>query len=203
MFVHIRGQLIQASPLHAVVEVDGIGYKIYISANAFGKLPQIGSEVFLHLSFIVRELAHTLYGFLSPSERDIFEVLLGVTGIGPKIALSLIGHLSPHDLQKAVSNNDIVGVCRVPGIGKKTAERLMIELRDKLVDIATLPRDPSDLVTAHLSDPNAQKVRDAMSALINLGYNQITAQKAIKKTLSDLSEETDLAVLIMGALKNV
>lgn len=203
MLVHIRGQLIQASPLHVVVDVSGIGYKIYISANAFGKLPQIGSEVFLHLSFIVRELAHTLYGFLSASERDIFEVLLGVTGIGPKIALSLIGHLSAHDLQKAVSNNDIVGICKVPGIGKKTAERLIIELRDKLIGIATLPRDPSDLVTVHLSDPNAQKVRDAMSALINLGYNQIIAQKAIKKTLSALSEEPDLATLIMGALKNV
>lgn len=201
MFVHIRGQLILASPSHAIVDVGGIGYKICISASAFGKLPQMGNEVFLHLSFVVRELSHTLYGFLSLQERDTFELLLGVTGIGPKIALSLIGHLSPHDLQKAVSNSDIFGICKVPGIGKKTAERLIIELRDKLA--STLPRDPSDLATAHLSDPNAQKVRDAMSALINLGYNQVTAQKAIKKTLSDLPEEADLASLITGALKNV
>lgn len=199
MYAYIRGELVHASPLHAIVETAGIGYQIHIPANVFGKLPQCGSTVLLHTSYIVRELSHTLYGFLSIHERDMFETLMGVTGVGPKLALSINGHISLHDLQRAVSNADIPVICRVPGIGKKTAERLIIELRDKLQNI---PCDPSDH-SIQISDPNAHKIRDAMNALVNLGYNQMTAQKAIKKTMHDLSDEVDLATLITTSLKNV
>lgn len=200
MYAFIKGELVHSSPLYVVVETGGVGYQIHTPANVFAKLPQLGSTVLLHTSFVVRELSQTLYGFLSVHERDMFETLMGVTGIGPKLALSINGHISLTDLQKAVANADIPVICRVPGIGKKTAERLIIELRDKLQDIC--PHDPSDL-SIPLSDPKAHKIRDAMNALVNLGYNQSTAQKAIKKTMQDLSEDVDLATLITTSLKNV
>lgn len=201
MYAFIKGTLFEAIPGVAVVEAGGIGYRICIPGNVFNNLPQFGSQVFLHTSVVIREISQTIYGFLSPTERDIFETLMGVSGIGPKIALSVIGHLSVHDLQRAISQGDIAAISKVPGIGKKTAERLIIELRDKLTSI--FPRDISELATVQLSDPNARKVQDAMSALINLGYNQQTAQKAIKKSLKDTSEESDLATLITTALKNI
>lgn len=200
MFAYIKGELVQATPLHAVIDVHGVGYRISIPANVFSKLPQLGHPVILHVSHVVRELSQTLYGFFSLQERDLFELLLGVTGIGPKLALSLIGHLYLHDLRTAISKADIATISKVPGIGKKTAERLVIELRDKIS--SAFPHDPSEL-SIPLSDPQAQKISDAMSALINLGYNQAAAQKAIKKTLKDFSEDLDLAALITHSLKNV
>lgn len=202
MFAFIKGELVQATPISVIVESAGIGYRLYIPASVFSKLPQIGTNVLLHTSFVVREQSQTLYGFLSANERDLFEELMGVTGIGPKLALSLIGHLSGHDLQRAINSNDIAAITRVPGIGKKTAERLIIELRDKLTHILGSV-DPTDRALKTPTDPKAQKICDAMSALINLGYNQMTAQKAIKKSLKDLPEEVDLAMLITCSLKNV
>jgi holliday junction DNA helicase RuvA len=201
MFAFLKGELVVIMPTNVVVEANGIGYLIYIPANLFGKLPQTGNKVLLHTSYIVREQSHTLYGFLSVQERDLFETLMGVTGIGPKTALSVIGHLNAQDLHRAISNNDIATISKVPGIGKKTAERLIIELRDKIKDYVSA--DTSDLALTMLKDPRADKIRDAMSTLVNLGYNQNTAQNAIKKTLKDLPEDIDLASLITGSLKNI
>jgi Holliday junction DNA helicase RuvA len=201
MFAYIKGQLVYSSPTIAVLEANGIGYKICIPANLFARLPQLGCEAQLHTSFVVREQSQTLYGFSSGQERDLFETLLTVTGIGPKTALSLIGHLSAFELQHAISNGDLKAISRVPGIGKKTAERLIIEMRDKLGNLFTV--DPSDLAVYRVSDPKAQTIGDAMSALISLGYNQVVAQKAIKKTLNDQPEDIDLAALITCALKNI
>lgn len=200
MFSFIKGELVHLSPISVVLETGGVGYLIHIPANVFSKLPQIGNPILLHTSYIVREISHTLYGFLSINERETFEILMGVSGIGPKLALSIIGHLSLNDLQKAIISGDIPTICRVPGIGKKTAERMFIELRDKLQDFC--PRDPSDHAIK-INNSNGQKIRDAMNALINLGYNQMTAQKAIKNTLQDLSDDIDLPTLITVSLKNV
>lgn len=132
MFAYIKGTLVQSTATSVVIETHGIGYKLFIPVSAFSQLPQIGSPLTLQTSFIVRELAQTLYGFFTLHERDFFEALLGVTGIGPKIALALIGHMSTHELQRAISNEDTAALCRVPGIGKKGAERLIIEMRDKV-----------------------------------------------------------------------
>ncbi len=199
MYAYIKGTLMYASPLYAVVDNGGIGYKILIPTNLLGKLPQIGNEVTLHTSFVVRELSQTLFGFMSEHERDLFEALNNVNGIGPKVALSVIGHLSSHDLHQAISTNDIRAISRVPGIGKKTAERLIIEMRDKLPAGIV----PSDLAIQIQSDPMTQKITDAMGALINLGYNQVSAQQAIKKSLEDLPEEIDLPSLITHALNHM
>lgn len=201
MFAYFNGKLIFSSPLDIIVEVSGIGYRIHIPASMYGALPMIGESVLVHTSFIVREHSQALYGFANPQDRDLFDALLGVTGIGPKLALSIIGHLSGHQLQLAISNHEITVISKVPGIGKKTAERLIIELRDKLP--AMFPLNPADFAITRESNPQAMMINDAMSALINLGYNQNIAQKAIKKTLNDLSDDVDLATLITTALKNV
>lgn len=200
MFAFIKGELVFSSPTNVIVEANGIGYRILIPTSNFSMLPQLGSAVFFHVSYIVREVSQTLYGFLHNLDRDLFEMLLNVSGIGPKLALSLIAHLSLQELRKAISNHDLALICKVPGIGKKTAERLIIELRDKLS--TAFPHDPTEH-SIPLSDPKSQQITDAMNALINLGYNQITAQKAIKKTLHDHPEDIDLALLITHSLKHV
>jgi len=199
MIHYIRGKLVHATPGFAVIEAGGIGYKVLIPASVYPKLPQVGNEVMLHTLFVVRELSQTLFGFLLAEERELFEELTGVTGIGPKTALSLIGHLPVQEMHNAVGNNDIPAISRVPGIGKKTAQRLIIEMRDRLKKSPL----PSDFAIQVETDPRGQKVSDAMSALINLGYNQGTAQKALKKSLSTLPETIELPDLITDALKHV
>ena len=201
MYAYLKGLLTFASPLDIIIDVSGIGYRVHIPASVFGLLPTPGEVIHIHTSFIVRENSHALYGFLTTQDRDLFDALLGVTGIGPKLALSIIGHLSAQELQYAINNHEIAVISKVPGIGKKTAERLIIELRDKLKNI--IPLDPADFAIQQRSDPQTLMINDAMSALINLGYNQSTAQKAIKKTLSDNPDSIDLASLITTALKNV
>lgn len=198
MYDFIRGKLVHTSPHASVIDVGGIGYKLHMAANAFGKMPQIGEELLLHSSFQVRDNSHALYGFLTIHERDLFELLINVSGIGPKLALSIIGHLPLGDLRQAVAGNEIPKLCKIPGIGKKTAERLIIEIRDKL-EMLHLP----DAAASPISLKESQTVLDAMSAMIHLGYNQSTAQKAIKKSLADLPDNPDLALLITHSLKNV
>lgn len=200
MFAYIKGALVQSSPTGVVIETNGIGYKLFIPANVVSQLPQTGSTVTLHTSFVVRELSQTLYGFTTMQERDFFEALLGVTGIGPKIALALIGHMSLEDLHRAISSEDTKMLCHVPGIGKKGAERLIIEMRDKVEGLSL----PSACLSASLtSDPHARTINDAVSALINLGYNQGIAQKAIKRSLKDIPDAIDVGALISSALKHI
>jgi len=200
MFAYIKGKLVDANPLSVIVDVGGIGYKIFISARAFGQLPKHGETVFLHTAFIVREASQTLYGFLASGERELFEALLNVSGVGPKLALALIGHLTLEDLQRAINAADTYSLSKVPGVGKRTAERLIVELKDKLP--ALFPRDiaTSPEVTGNLGPV---LIKDAVSALVNLGYTQAIAKKAIQDSLKELPEDVKLPVLITTALKNV
>lgn len=198
MYAYLKGQLVAAQPSTAIVDVQGVGYSLYIPYRIHGELPEVGQRVQFYTSFVVREASHTLYGFLCSEERDLFEALMNVTGIGPKMALSLIGYLTFDQLYQAVTNHDFPTLCRVPGIGKKTAERLVVELKDKLPQL--IPPQTSRALSMPQSKPHVQ---DAMLALINLGYNQNSAQKALKQTLQDLPETTDLALLITTALKHI
>lgn len=200
MFSYIKGILTQSTPTSIVLEANGIGYKLFVPASVFSHLPQIGAIVTFQTSFVVRELSQCLYAFSNIQERDFFEALIGVTGIGPKIALSLIGHMPLEELKNAIINGDATTLCRIPGIGKKGAERLIIEMRDKVNGMSL---QGSEFSAHFVADSNHQIVNDAMSALINLGYNQSIAQKAIKKSLKDVPEGIDLGALISLALKNV
>ena len=187
MYDFIRGKLAQKGPLHAVIDCNGVGYRLHIPLSAAAKLPALNEEVQLHTALIVRETDHSLYGFLTPSDRELFHTLCNISGVGPKTALGLIGHLSTTALAEAVAHNNTALISKVPGIGKKTAERLLIELRDKL------PATGSALPPT---------VRDAMSALLNLGYSQVKAQSAVQKVLKT-DPSCDLSGLITSALKHL
>jgi len=200
MLTYFKGVLVSACFTHLVLDVQGIGYAIFIPHRLMGELPPLGETIQLHTTFVVRECSHALYGFLDSQERDAFDILINVTGVGPKLALSLIGHLTFSELQSAVIHQDLPTLCRVPGVGKKTAERLVVELKDKISE-----RWPTSQMHSPfpLSDSKAQHAQDAMQALMNLGYSQGVAQKAIQQTFKELSESADLASLITAALKNI
>jgi holliday junction DNA helicase RuvA len=194
MFEYIKGILAYSSPVFVAVDVHGLGYRLHIPLSHYAKLPPVGSPVQFFVSTVIREDAHKLFGFLSQPERDLFEHLIEISGIGPKTALALIGHMEFHELQAAIAHNDIAKVCKIPGIGKKTAERLIVEMRDKILKL--FGEKPSDL-------KETGTVPDAVSALVHLGYNQAQAQKAIKAALGSLGEKTELALLITAALRYI
>lgn len=191
MYSYLRGILKEANASHIILEVQGVGYKIFTPISLFTKLPPLESNCLLHASYIVREFAATLYGFIEAEERNLFEILQNVSGVGPKMALNLIGHLDLASLHHAIHHDSIDVLCKVPGIGKKTAERLIVELRDKL-----------NYVPAEFTVVAAHQM-DGVNALVNLGYNLSIAQKAIKKSLQELPNNSDLSTLITHALKNV
>lgn len=198
MYSYFIGKLVSQNLGSALIETGGIGYKIFIPASVYGKLPQNGKEIVFHVSFVIRENLQALYGFLRVEERDLFEELITVSGIGPKTALSLIGHMTIEQFHSAVGNGDVQAISKVPGIGKKIAERLILEMRDKLSKASK-----SFSMEFIESNPHAQKISDAINALMNLGYNQATAHKAINKSLKTLPDATELPILITEALKNV
>lgn len=197
MFEYISGALKEASPTKAIVDVHGIGYLLLIPFNNFSKLPALGSSVTLYTTFVVREDAQKLYGFLTSQQRDLFESLIEVSGIGPKTGLALIGHMEIPDLQAAISQGNTILISKIPGIGKKTAERLIVEMRDKMKkgfhSSAAHPLQPSE--------EGIGVVADALSTLINLGYHPAQAQKAVKAALAKSSGEPELAKLITAALR--
>jgi Holliday junction DNA helicase RuvA len=193
MYEFIRGQLVQSIPSKAVVDVGGVGYGLVISLKTFQKLPNIGTEVFFYVAPVIREDGHYLYGFLSLDDKKLFEQLISINGVGPKTAIGILGHVDIGDFQMAVMQANTALLSKVPGIGKKTAERLIIELKDKFSAISS---------SASLPSVNGV-VADAISALINLGYHPLEAQKAIKKVLSIHEKEPSLSELISGALRSI
>lgn len=201
MYAYLKGVLVSANASQVIVDINGIGYVLFIPHRVLEQLPFIGQPVQFYTTFVVREFAHSLYGFINEHERDVFEVLMNITGIGPKLALSLIGHLTLPALQEAIAVQDLRTLCKVPGVGKKTAERLIVELKDKLAHL--LQFDMTDYAAVKMKDPKNQNLQDAILALINLGYTQSVAQKAVKQSLKELSEEADLAGLITMSLKYI
>ncbi len=200
MYEYIKGTLTEATPLKAVVETHGVGFFLHIPFNNFAKLPSPGSPITLFTSFVVREDSQKLFGFLTRHERDLFEALTEISGIGPKTALCLIGHMEIGELQTAISQANTSRICKIPGIGKKTAERLILEMRDKI------KKGLDNSSSLHpLIDGNGEQgvVADAISALVNLGYNTAQAEKAIRGALSKTQGEPELAKLITAALRTI
>jgi len=192
MYEAIRGTLKEKEPLKAIVETGGISYRLAIPISTYTQLPAPETAVHLYLSHIVREDAHTLYAFLVKEERDLFETLIGLSGIGPKTAAAIIGHIELSAFQRAIGAADIRILSKIPGIGKKTAERLVIEMRDKVKGKGKdLPRIQGGDLTS-----------DAVSALLNLGYNPLEAQKAVQAILQE-KKEIDLGSLITFALQKI
>lgn len=177
MIGRISGVLAEKNPPQIVVDVNGVGYEIDVPMSTFYHLPATGEKVTLHTQLIVREDAHLLYGFGTEAERATFRQLLKVSGVGPKVALAVLSGLSVSDLAAAVATQDTAMLVRVPGIGKKTAERLLLELKDKVV--AALP--------ATAAGTPAPRGNDVLNALLSLGYNDREALSAIKQLPADLS----------------
>lgn len=198
MYEFIRGKLVSAGEEHAVVDVHGIGYYLCTPSNLRANFPPIGDEILLYTSFVVREQSHTLYGFRCSQERDLFDLLTTISGIGPKIALALIGHLSLAEFQRALRENDSKPLCTIKGIGKKSADRILIEMRDKL-PLLHLKFPSVEAVRPSKLSPLAQ---DAVSALVNLGHTPASAERRVERTLAELGKEpADLATLLTQALR--
>ena len=171
MIAHLRGKLLAKHPNQAIVETGGVGYDLTISVPTFSDLPGVGSEVALHIHTHVREDIIALYGFLQSAEKRLFEKLITVSGIGPKLAITILSGMAAEDMINAIRGNDIARLTRIPGIGKKTAERMVLELRDKL------PVEKHGEVAAA---PTLSAVEeDVLSALMNLGYQRAAAEKAL------------------------
>jgi Holliday junction DNA helicase RuvA len=195
MYEYLIGKLVSSKPSKAVVDVGGIGFSVTIMLRDFSKLPKLGESVQLFTSFIVREDAHLLFGFLSQGEKELFEKLIAISGVGPKTAMALLGHLEPADLELALMNSNTALLSKVPGIGKKTAERLVVELRDKIkLDSAA---------SAMPITGDRTLFSDAISALINLGYHPAAAQKAVKKVLDTPDHPAHLGQVITSALRSL
>lgn len=189
MIAHLRGRLIAKHPNQAVVEAGGVGYDVAITVPTFSDLPSPGTDVALHIHTHVREDAIALYGFLRPQEKQLFEKLISVSGIGPKLAISILS-LPAEEIVAAVRGNDLARLTRIPGIGKKTAERMVLELRDKLEDFGAAP------VTAATSGVE----EDVLSALVNLGYQRGAAERALNAAAHN-GNDKGFDVLFREALK--
>jgi Holliday junction DNA helicase RuvA len=198
MIAHLRGTLLAKHPNQAIVETHGVGYDVAISVPTFSELPGVGAEVALHIHTHVREDALNLYGFLRLAEKKLFEKLLTVSGIGPKLAITILSGMAADEMIGAIRGEDVARLTRIPGIGKKTAERMVLELRDKL---------PAQTGVGEVSAAQASPVEeDVISALVNLGYQRAAAEKALhsialiaKNTMSG-APAASFEVLFRGAL---
>ncbi len=176
MIAHLRGRLLAKHPNQAIVETAGVGYDVAISVPTFSGLPGVGSEVALHIYTHVREDLIALFGFLRPEEKQLFEKLITVSGIGPKLAITTLSGMPTDEMVSAIRGNDVARLTRIPGIGKKTAERMVLELRDKL------PPQGAESTTI----PSLGAVEeDVLSALLNLGYQRAAAEKAVLSAIKD------------------
>jgi Holliday junction DNA helicase RuvA len=193
MIAHLRGRLFAKYPGHVIVEAGGVGYEVIISVPTFTALPAEGAEVSLHVYTQVREDILALYGFLDLKEKRLFERLITVSGVGPRLAVTILSGLSPERTVNAIRAQDHATLTHIPGVGKKLAERLVVELKDKLEDMAVAP---AAVVSA---GPAAE---DVLSALTNLGYQRPAAQKAIEAAVEkDKSLGQDFDGLFRAALK--
>ena len=201
MITSIQGLLTAATPLHAIIELNGLGYEVNIPVTTAELLPATGSTVKLHTHVIYREDAQTLYGFATPAERDFFRLMIEhVSGVGPKSALTIMSKLSLPSLQSAISSGDIATLSKCPGIGKKTAERLVIELRAKVGITGSAETVLSASDTDSAAVPADTRMRDAVMALGALGYKTADADEAIRRATLALGPKATTEQLIKKAL---
>jgi Holliday junction DNA helicase RuvA len=198
MIAHLRGRLLSKAPNQAIVDCAGIGYDVTISVATFTALPAEGAEVALHIHTHVREDQIALFGFSETQEKRLFEKLLTISGIGPKLAITVLSGIDATRLVNAIRSGDHATLTRIPGIGKKTAERVVLELKDKLDDLAkTIP-------TTAGAQRHGLAGDDALSALVNLGYPRPTAQKAIEAAITKNPEAAhDFETLFRAAMAAV
>ena len=177
MITFLDGKLVSALPTQATVDVNGVGYEVFIPLSSYDKLPAVGQQIRILTHLAIREDAHILYGFMTVPERDLFRLLVNnVSGIGPKLALAVLSGMSVTNFKTAVVNSDIAAISKISGLGKKTAERIVLELKDKLGVAAAWEAASA----AHAPTPEQGQANEAVLALIALGYKQVDAHKAVR-----------------------
>jgi Holliday junction DNA helicase RuvA len=200
MIARIDGILLYKATDYAIADVNGVGYRVFVPLSTFYELPDIGQSVTLNIYTHFKADSIGLFGFNTREEMDIFKLLILVTGIGPKLAVNILSGISVAELAKAVSDGDLARLICIPGVGKKMAERMILELKDKVLRVA-----PEGAVTAVGDERLSEEVieEDALSALLNLGYKRSAAKNVLDKLIQESSEELKFEVLLKEALKNL
>ena len=199
MITFLDGKLVSALPTQAIVDVGGVGYEIFIPLSSYDKLPAAGQDIRILTHLHVREDAQILYGFMTAAERDLFRLLVNnVSGIGPKLALAVLSGMSVNSFKAAVVNSDVTSLSKISGLGKKTAERIVLELKDKLGVAAAWEAASA----VHAPTPEREQANEAVLALIALGYKQIDAHKAVRE-LQEKDEAKPAEELVKLALKRM
>ena len=198
MITFLHGKLTEVLPTQITVDVGGVGYELLIPLSSFNKLPQPGQELRILTHLAIREDAHVLYGFMSAQERDLFRMLINtVSGIGPKIALNILSGVSVTAFRGAVANGDVKALSQISGVGKKTAERIVVELKDKIGMAGALEAASAKQALS----PSDQKLSDAVLALMALGFKQIDAHDAVRGAQVMLGEKATVEDLVRACLK--
>ena len=197
MIGFIRGRVIEKQPNRIIVDVQGVGYELLVPLSTYYDVGDAGAEVALRVHTHVREEALQLFGFLTALELQLFERLLGISGIGPKLAVAVLSGIEPGELVRAIQRADVARLTNIPGIGRKTAERIVLELKDRLAHIAA-----SEAGAAPVEAPTDRLRDDLLSALLNLGYHRPLAEKAIDATVKDGSD-LNFEQALKGALRQL
>jgi Holliday junction DNA helicase RuvA len=198
MITFLHGKLIEALPTQVTVDVNGVGYEVLIPLSSFDRLPSPGQDVKLLTQLIVREDAHTLYGFASAPERELFRLLINnVSGIGPKTALNILSGMNAVTFRGAVANGDVKALSQISGVGKKTAERIVVELRDKIGAAGAWEASSAQRALS----PADQKINDAVLALLALGFKQVDAHNTVRQAQSALGAQATVEDLVRTALR--
>ena len=199
MITFLDGKLVSALPTQAIVDVSGVGYEVFIPLSSYDKLPAAGQSVRILTHLHVREDAHVLYGFMSAAERDLFRLLVNhVSGIGPKLGLAVLSGTSVNNFKSAVVNSDVAALAKISGLGKKTAERIVLELKDKLGVAAAWEAASA----THAPTPEEEEANEAVLALIALGYKQVDAHKSVRE-MQQTGEAKSAEDLVKLALKKM
>ncbi len=179
MIGFLRGKLIHKAPPLLLLDVQGVGYEVEAPMTTFYNLPAIGAEILLHTHLVVREDAHILFGFSTEADRTMFRTLIKVNGVGPKLALTILSGQTAEEFHRCIHNNDTQALVRLPGVGKKTAERLVIEMRDRLPDLGDSFIANVEHVSSVMHITNGNPKQEAISALCSLGYKPLDASKMV------------------------
>jgi Holliday junction DNA helicase RuvA len=200
MIAHLRGRISEKHPNRVIVDVNGVGYDVFVPLSTFYGLGDTGAAIALRIHTHVREDAIVLFGFATLLEQELFERLIGVSGIGPKVALAVLSGIEPQDLIRAIEGGDLARLTAIPGVGKKTSERIVLELKDRL------PRAHTEVPAAGTSAPEASALRDdVVSALVNLGYHRPLAEKAAEAAVTIVGSSSDASFerVLKQALREV
>jgi holliday junction DNA helicase RuvA len=186
VIAHLRGSILEKHPNRIVIEVNGVGYDVFVPLSTYYGLGDAGAAIALRIHTHVREDAFVLYGFATQLEQELFERLIGVSGIGPKVALAVLSGIEPQEFIRAIERSDLARLTAIPGVGKKTSERIVLELKDRL------PRPQPAAAASGVTAPEPPALRDdVVSALVNLGYHRPLAEKAAEAAITTIGSASD------------